>query len=124
MANDLDTIEALLAAATPRPWQLWHDHPAHRCSIGSDYGHICSMAILRTDEGNLANRALITTVVNDLPGLIEEIKRLRAGHWKIIDHHKAMVETDHNSLEEGAWREASKVSEYALGLRTVPYDPS
>lgn len=67
--TDIAKLRWLLAAATPGPWEPWQDHP---------HGHICSMPILRSDEGNQANRALILKAINALPALLDELDRLRA----------------------------------------------
>lgn len=86
MANDLDALKALLAAATPGPW--------HAVFGGTEISTNCdgrpgalylAETLIRGDDGKLTcaaaalkNAALIAAAVNALPGLIEEIEQLRA----------------------------------------------
>lgn len=77
---DLDALEVLHAAGTPLPWFV--EHPFSRRIIrGPETGYgPAQVARCNVERSAVAevDAALIAAAVNALPGLVAEIRRLRA----------------------------------------------
>jgi hypothetical protein len=72
---ELDRLEALLAKATPGPWEV--DGPSYNQIIWSSAeNRVCFMAHSSglDEERDLATAALIVAAVNALPGLIAALR--------------------------------------------------
>jgi hypothetical protein len=87
MTDMTDELKKLLAAATPGPWFVsgvrfkmngceWHSIQRHNKATKQDDNICCVGYDPRTDEGR-ADAALIAAAINALPGLLDELERLR-----------------------------------------------
>lgn len=78
MTDRLEHIEALLAAATPGPWEV-HQETAEECPLGEGLyvDHRGGRPVAFASSGNNDDAALIVAARNALPDLVAAVKAAR-----------------------------------------------
>jgi hypothetical protein len=95
MSVDISKLRALLEAATPRPWR--HEPSAAENNRAAYVEGVNGRNVASTDtfydcsilDMSNADAALICAAVNALPGLLDEVERLRARLNPTIEQHDA-----------------------------------
>lgn len=87
--DSIEHLRALLLAATPGPW-VAHEQYGPVWVVSAELptdGHSPKDYTAITDMvyGGVANAALIVSAVNSLPGILEELERVRAALRDLVD---------------------------------------
>ena len=107
-----DDLRAKLAAATPLPWEEWQGAGKwYLTQKGRSFVGVVVKMATGWPDGGKANRVAIVAGMNALPGLLDEIERLREALRYADKHarkHDHAIDSDleaplYSQTVEGQW---------------------